>query len=121
MFKSRVHTKESFKKLVRIKDSGCWHFTGPISATGYGKIGYRGRVTLAHRLSYILHVGDPGELFVLHKCDNRKCVNPEHLFLGTAKDNTQDMLAKNRRPSVYKKKLKIICKTLGNTKSNTDI
>lgn len=80
--------------------SGCWHFKGPISNNGYGKVGWHGKVLHAHRLSYILLVGDPGELFVLHKCDNRKCVNPEHLFLGTAKDNTHDMLKKGRHKSL---------------------
>jgi len=93
----RQQTKESFLKKVRIKSSGCWHFTGAINTTGYGVVGFKGKVWQAHRLSYYFHNGAiPDGLMVLHKCDNRRCVNPDHLFLGTAKDNTQDMINKGR-------------------------
>lgn len=79
--------------------SGCWLWTGAVSGNGYGNFMLDGgeQVT-AHRASYLLHCGpiDFGS-YVLHRCDNKQCVNPEHLFLGTPKDNTQDMIRKNRR------------------------
>lgn len=53
---------------------------------------------MAHRFSYELHYGDiPGNMCVLHRCDNRLCVRPDHLFLGTLKENVRDMMAKQRQ------------------------
>lgn len=96
---SKVHTKETLYKLKRVTKKGCWNFTGPISkGCGYGKVGFYGKVINAHRLSWILTNGDvPSGLIVCHKCDNRKCINPDHLFIGTYRDNTQDMIRKGRR------------------------
>lgn len=64
---------------------------------GYSRIRFGGRMQLAHRIAYQLTFGEiPGGLCVLHKCDNRPCVNTKHLFLGTYQDNSLDMYAKGR-------------------------
>ena len=66
--------------------------------TGYGRFTLNGRMVLAHRASFELHYGHlPKDICVLHKCDNRACVKPEHLFLGNQKENLIDMNKKGRR------------------------
>ena len=80
--------------------SSCWNWTGAISPYGYGCFGISSnrRAEHAHRVSYRLYVGPiPEGMFVLHRCDNRRCVNPKHLLLGTQEDNMDDMMAKGRR------------------------
>jgi hypothetical protein len=83
----------------------CWEWTGHINQkTGYGSIASSMSITAkrnsAHREAYRRNAGvDPGPRFVLHRCDNRRCGTPAHLFLGTREDNRQDALAK-RRPIV---------------------
>jgi hypothetical protein len=89
-------TEDRFMEKVN-KTADCWEWTGAVgSSRGYGNFWDGARYTNAHRWAYVHMVGDPGDLMVLHRCDNRLCVNPAHLFLGTAMDNTQDMVRKDR-------------------------
>ncbi len=80
-------------------ESECIEWKGTMKSNGYGQFKTLNKKWLhAHRYSYELFVGKIiKNMCVLHQCDNRKCVNPNHLWLGTKKDNTQDMINKNRK------------------------
>ena len=78
-------------------ETGCWIWSGYKNQNGYGRVKLNGRQYAAHRLSYEAHVGDiPLGMFICHKCDNPPCVNPDHLFCGTPRDNAIDMTIKGR-------------------------
>ena len=80
------------------KTEPCWNWTANKDRDGYGRLRSYRRDEGAHRVSWELHRGPiPKDAFVLHQCDNPSCVNPDHLFLGNAKDNMHDCLRKNRR------------------------
>jgi len=88
--------KEKFYSNVQKTDS-CWVYSKSIEGSGYGYICVNGKTIGAHRFSYLIHYGKiPHKMFVCHSCDNPSCVNPKHLFLGSHKDNMQDMVKKNR-------------------------
>lgn len=70
--------------------SGCWIWTGCVDKWGYGDISYLGKHVQAHRLSWRLLRGEPTGFHVLHKCNTPPCCNPDHLYLGTDADNTED-------------------------------
>lgn len=102
---TKLNLKDRFlSKICTPNENGCKEWTGAIRA-GYGALTICDRnskyqynkVFYAHRISYELFISEiPEGLCVCHKCDNKKCVNPDHLFLGTHKDNISDMMKKGR-------------------------
>lgn len=91
------------KYLARVKahydadEKGCWIWQKALTGGGYGISWYKGKSISAHRLSYLLFKGEiPKGMCILHSCDNKRCINPEHLSVGTNKENTQDALRKGR-------------------------
>ena len=89
--------EERFWKKVRVAGiDECWQWTASTNKKGYGYFGIDGKIVLAHRVSWMIHVGDPGNLNVCHSCDNPGCVNPAHLWLGTHADNNRDRHVKGR-------------------------
>jgi len=89
--------------------SGCWPWKGYVNTYGYGAIKVQNPTTgefskqhAAHRLSFEINIGAiPKGMHVLHSCDNPLCVNPKHLRIGTAKDNSDDKIARGRQHSIY--------------------
>ena len=91
--------KDKFWKNVnRQDDDMCWNWSGNINSNGYGRVLIKKDHIFAHRASWMIHFGEiPEGMHVCHHCDNRKCVCPDHLFLGTNLDNIKDKMIKGRQ------------------------
>jgi hypothetical protein len=90
---------QRFQSQISTDNSrGCWEWTGKAFRNGYGCFYVAGKYCLAHRVAYALTFGevDPS-VVVCHRCDNPPCVNPDHLFAGSARDNVQDKCSKGRQ------------------------
>jgi hypothetical protein len=89
-------------RCVPVPESGCWLWLGSVSSGGYGQLKIGGKLHRAHRLAWIVFRGPiPAGMMVCHRCDVPLCVNPDHLFVGTARDNFRDCLAKGRAGNWY--------------------
>jgi len=83
--------------VTKGNNNDCWEWFGAHDHFGYGHLKILGKLVSSHRLSWVLHKGKiPLNMCVLHRCDNPKCINPDHLFLGTKKDNNLDKETKGR-------------------------
>lgn len=106
------NTPENFwSRVARGSDTDCWNWQGATTSSGYGNLTWHGKSVQAHRLAYYLasgsislltgfRVGDRAKTyrrFVLHRCDNRLCCNPAHLFLGSMRANQLDAYRKGRK------------------------
>lgn len=90
--------KERILKKIEIDANGCWNWVGCTLKSGYGQIRDGYSKIPVHRASFSVFVGDiPFGMFVCHKCDNKKCCNPDHLFVGTHQDNMDDKVNKGRQ------------------------
>src|ERR1041385_7445465 len=99
LWKNIPMLKRFERKYIPEPNSGCWLWIGLTHEHGYGEFRESGKRVRAHVWAYKNFVGPiPENLCVLHKCDVRCCVNPEHLYVGTKWQNTQDAIARNRFP-----------------------
>lgn len=108
---------DRFFSKVTVSESGCHEWNAARFKTGYGAITVGSkrngtkRTEYAHRMAWTIAKGPiPNGMFVCHKCDNPRCVNPDHLFLGTSQDNMQDMSSKGRWGNQYSENPPTHCK-----------
>lgn len=102
--KRRKSISDRFMDKVSKSPDGCWLWTASVGTSGYGRFCLNGKIEKSHRVSYTLFIGnipyvddaDGRGTCIMHKCDNPLCVNPDHLFAGSHKDNMRDKSAKGR-------------------------
>lgn len=105
-----------------VSDNGCWLWQHATMPNGYASLRYKSHSLYGHRLVYELHVGPIKQgLHVLHSCDTRNCVNPEHLHLGTNNENIQERLARNPNGRVLNKNKVLEIREIGRSKSTGQI
>src|SRR5690348_4704416 len=92
------NTPERFWTLADVRGpDDCWAWRGSINRNGYGQLSWNAWPASSHRVAYQLTHGTiPEGLFVLHSCDNKLCVNPAHLYVGTQQQNVDDMMKRGR-------------------------
>lgn len=94
-----LHVPASIRFWDHVDKSGdCWLWTGAVDYHGYGRVGFKGTSYPANRVAWIYTHGDPGKLYVCHKCDNTLCCRPDHMYLGTCKENLHDAARKQGWP-----------------------
>ena len=105
----RKSLKDRFEEKVKAMESGCHEWQSTLHRGGYGKIWLETGQAPAHRVAYQIYKGEiPEDKWVLHTCDNRKCVNPDHLYLGTPKQNVKDMHDRRRNVGRTKYSIEIV-------------
>lgn len=101
---------QDFKEILRencFTNGECLDWTGKLFS-GYGKFRFLKQEWAAHRVSYMVNKGKiPEGLYICHKCNNKKCINHEHLYAGTAKENSRDLMNTKEYPDIIKKNVKI--------------
>jgi hypothetical protein len=108
---------------TRNSETGCLEWSGAIGSHGYGVLNVGGEILTVHRLAYELANGAVApDSFVCHRCDNRRCIEPDHLFAGTPADNAQDMTAKGKHwikgkplPEEYRARLRVPKRSISTT------
>lgn len=96
---SDIQRFESY--IIPEPNTGCWIWLGCTMETGYGRFNLNKRNTFAHRVSYALYKSNaPSGLLICHTCDNRWCVNPDHLYIGTHSENNLDAYRRRKRKNI---------------------
>lgn len=99
----------------------CWEWMGYVADNGYGMTGIGKQPIGAHRAAFMLYRGPiPKGKYVCHRCDNRSCVNPEHLFVGSATENERDKIAKGRRGNIGRRPTKLLDSDMAAIKQSRD-